>query len=169
MLDRHPYPHPPTNRNLGCGQSRAEFKSRGLEREPVVVAGDAQCLAQASRTGAEPALVRDPAVPAHGRDAIGRLECPDQNGAGAAGGLADEIEAPVNAIRAINIGVAGSAEHYSVAWRAPAIAVGGRIGVVIGLDLDDDPADPTALERGTDQVGSDCVHAARKEAPIERW
>jgi hypothetical protein len=35
--------------------------------------------------------------------------------------------------------------------------------VVIGLDLDDPPADAVEPEPGADQVGCDCVNAARKE------
>jgi hypothetical protein len=45
--------------------------------------------------------------------------------------------------------------------------VGGRIGVVIGLDLDDPPADAVDQQRRPDQLGSDLVHAAGEETPIK--
>src|SRR5262245_59526007 len=44
----------------------------------------------------------------------------------------------------------------------------GRIGVVIGLDLDDDAADAFEQERRTDEIGGDRVHAAGEEVSAEQ-
>ena len=44
----------------------------------------------------------------------------------------------------------------------------GRLGVVIGLDLDDDAADAVDQQRRADQVGSDLVHAAGEERALQR-
>jgi hypothetical protein len=43
-----------------------------------------------------------------------------------------------------------------------------RIGVMVGLDLDDEAADPVHQERGADQVGRDLMHAAREKGTLER-
>src|SRR6266404_3107554 len=43
----------------------------------------------------------------------------------------------------------------------------GRIGVMIGLDLDDDAADAVHQHRRANQIGSDFMHAAGKERTLE--
>ena len=43
----------------------------------------------------------------------------------------------------------------------------GRFGVMVGLDLDDDPADAVEQERRADQVGRDLVHAAREKGTLQ--
>ena len=45
----------------------------------------------------------------------------------------------------------------------------GRIGVMIGLDLDDDAADAVHQQRRADQVGRDLMHAAGEEGALERF
>src|SRR6267154_6712472 len=59
LLERHADSDPRANHDLGRGYSRAQFERRELEREPVVVARDAECFAQASRSRTEQALVLD--------------------------------------------------------------------------------------------------------------
>src|SRR6266852_2957023 len=44
-----------------------------------------------------------------------------------------------------------------------------RIGVMVGLDLDDEAADPVHQERDANQVGRDLMHAAREKATLERF
>ena len=44
----------------------------------------------------------------------------------------------------------------------------GRIGVVIGLDLDNDAADAIDQQRRPDQVGRDLMHAAVKKRAFQR-
>src|SRR5215218_9003022 len=58
-------------------------------------------------------------------------------------------------------------DQHGVARRLPAIGVCRRVRVVVGLDLDDDPADPAKEERRADEVGRDRVDAAVEEAPGE--
>ncbi len=100
---------------------------------------------------------------------MGRLEGADQHGACRTRFLADEIDAPVDAVGAIDIGKAGRAEHHLVARRRPAVRMRGRFGVMIGLDLDNDAADAVHQQRRADQIGSDLVHAAAEEGAPERY
>jgi hypothetical protein len=46
--------------------------------------------------------------------------------------------------------------------------VGGRIGVVIGLKLDDNAADAVHQQRRADQVGRDLMHAAGEKGAFQR-
>ena len=75
----------------------------------------------------------------------------------------------MDAVGAVDVGVARRAEHHGVARGRPAEAVRGRIGVVIGLDLDDPAADAVDQQRRADQVGRDLVDAAGKERATEVW
>jgi hypothetical protein len=43
----------------------------------------------------------------------------------------------------------------------------GRIGVVVGLDLDDDAADTLNQQRRADQIGRDLMYAAGEERSLE--
>ena len=68
----------------------------------------------------------------------GRLERANEDGARDAFLSADEVQAPVDAVGAVDVGVAAGQEHRGVPLRAPvAEAVRGGIVVVVGLDLDD--------------------------------
>ena len=44
----------------------------------------------------------------------------------------------------------------------------GRLGVMIGLDLDDDAADAVDQQRRADQVGRDLMHAAVEKRAFQR-
>ena len=76
-------------------------------------------------------------------DARRRLEGADQHPGAVAGRRADEVEAPVDAVRAIDVGAAGRPEHHGVARRVAAEAVRRRIVLVVGLGLDDPPPTPS--------------------------
>src|SRR6516225_8027336 len=149
-------------------RARAYLEWRRIERKAVLRAGDAERLAQASRPGAQQALVRDAAAAAHRGEALRGRERADQHRAGAALRLAYEVEAPVHAVRAVDVGVAGRTEHHTVPLGAAAERMRGRIGVVVGLDLDDDAADALEQERRADEIGGDRVHAAGKETSAEQ-
>src|SRR5262249_39767575 len=85
---------------------------------------------------------------------------PDQHGVRDAHRLADEVEAPVDPVRAVDVRVPRRAEHRLVALGAPAVAVRGGILVVVGLELDDDAADAVDIELGADELRRDLVDAA---------
>src|SRR5947208_3004400 len=71
----------------------------------------------------------------------------------------NKIGAPMDAIGTIDIGKTRRAEHHAVAWRRSAKGMRGGIGVMIGLDLDDDAADAVDQKRRADQIGRDLMHA----------
>ena len=73
----------------------------------------------------------------------------------------------MNAVGAIDVGAARRPEHDGIARRAPAKRVRRRIGVVIGLDLDDLAADPVKEKRCANEVGRDRMDAAREEAAAQ--
>ena len=100
------------------------------------------------------------APPPHRRQSVYGLKRADQHRAGAAFFLAHEIEAPVDTVGSVDVGVAGRAEHHGVALGSAVIGVRRRVGVVIGLELDDDAADATDEQRRTDELGRDLVHGA---------
>src|SRR5262249_2297422 len=97
-----------------------------------------------------------------------RLERADQYRARDALALADEIDAPVHPVGAIDVSVAGRAEHRGVAGRAPAETMCGRVLVVIGLDLDDQAAHAVDEKLGSDQIGSDVMYVAGEERGEEK-
>src|SRR5262249_49275983 len=63
---------------------------------------------------------------------------------------------------------AGWTEHDRVARGLPVERVRRGIGVVIGLDLDDDAADALEQQRRADEIGRHLVHAAGKEFSAEQ-
>ena len=147
---------------------RMQRDRRPVERQGVVRDGDAERFGQLARARAQRALIVQTAAPAHRRQAVGRLQRADQHGAGRAFLLADEIHAPVDAVGAIDIGKAGRAEHHLVPRRRAAEGVRRRVGVMIGLDLDNDAADAVDQQRRADQVGRDLVHAAGEKRALQR-
>ena len=74
----------------------------------------------------------------------------------------------MNAVGAVDIGIAGRAEHHRIALGAAAIGVRGRIGVVIGLHLDDGTSDAIDQQGRANELGRDDMHAAREEPAPER-
>jgi hypothetical protein len=141
----------------------AELERRLGEREAVVLAGDAERLAEPARSGGEQVRVVEAAPLAHQLEADGRLKRPDQHGRRASLLLADEIETPMDPIGAIHVCVSRRPEHGRVPSRAAAEAVRGRVVGVVGLHLDDPAADAVDEERDADQVGRDLVDAAGEE------
>jgi hypothetical protein len=91
----------------------------------------------------------------------------DQYGRGVADSLADEVEAPVNAVGAVHVRVARRPEHRRVALRSAAVSVRRRVLVVVRLDLDDHAADAVAEELDADQVWRHVVHGAREELSVD--
>ena len=130
--------------------------------------GDAECLAEPSGTGAEEPQVVEPAALVHPLEAVHRLQRAHEHGGRALLRLADEIEAPVDPVGAVDVGVARRAEHRRVSRRSPPKAVARGIRPVVGLDLDDRPADAIDEERDAQKRGRDLVHAAREERAFQR-
>src|SRR6516164_5899329 len=91
------------------------------------------------------------------------LDRADQYGARGTFPLAHDIEAPVNAIGTIDVSISRRSEHDRVARCRPAKGMRGGVGMVIGLDLDDDPTDAIEKESCTDKVWRNDVDAAREK------
>src|SRR5690606_26803981 len=91
---------------------RQQVERGGIERQSIVGNGDAQRLAELAGAGAELAVGETAAALLHLEQAILGFEGADQHGAAR---LADDIQAPVNAIDPVDIGVSGRAEHGRVA------------------------------------------------------
>src|SRR6266478_3884465 len=98
---------------------------------------DGERLAQPARSGTELPFVADAAAAAHRGEACGRHDGADQDRAGAVLSFTDEIDTPMDAVRAVDIHVARRSEHHGVACRWAAIAVCCRVALVIGFNLDD--------------------------------
>src|SRR5206468_10674297 len=139
-----------------------------VERQAVVLPRDAERLAEASRSGAEEAPRVDRAAPLHLLHAVHGLEGTDEDSGRGSLLLADEVEAPVHAVGAVHVRVAGRAEHGAVALVLAAEAVARRILLVVGLGLDDRATDAVDEERAADQGGRDLVHAPREELATKR-
>ena len=74
----------------------------------------------------------------------------------------------MDAVRAVDVRVAGWAEHRRVARRPATVGVARRVLLVVGLDLDDPPAHAVDEQRRADQLRSDLVDVAREELSRER-
>src|ERR1700722_10978965 len=151
------------DRDLDLFVAMMQLERWGIERKAILRPRDAERLAQAAGARAQQAHVAHATPAAHCRDALERLDRADQHRTGAAFRLAHEVHAPVDAVGAIDVDVAGRAEHHGVALGATAITVPCGIGVVIGLDLDDAAADAMAQKDRADQIRRDRVHAAGKK------
>jgi hypothetical protein len=141
---------------------------RLIQRQLIMFDGDAKRLTELAGSRTQRALLLQAAAAAHGGYAVRRLQRADQHGAGRACRLADEIDAPVDAVGAVDISKSGWAEHHEVARCGAAKRVRSRVQMVIGLDLDDDTADAVDQERCSDQVGGNLMHAAIKKRAFQR-
>jgi hypothetical protein len=156
-------PDPRSDRDRRLLLSRHELERRAVERQAVVLAGDSERLAEAAGAGAEQSRIVKSATGAHHVEAVPRLERPDQHGARRPLLLANEVETPVDAVRAVDVGVPGRPEHRGVPLGSPPVAVSGGILVVVGLDLDDRTAHAVDEQRHADQVGRHVVNAPGEE------
>ena len=147
--------------------ARAQLERRPVQRQAVVLDGHAQRLTQLAGPGTQIPHLGHAAPSSHCSNSGRRLDRPDQHRARRAGLLAHEVQAPVDAVGPVDVSVAGRPEHHRVALGLPAEAVRRRVGVVIGLDLDDPAADTVNQQRRPDQVGRHLMDGAVKEASLE--
>jgi len=93
-----------------------------IQRMTILLGVDAKGLGQFARTVGEPAVVgmdgRAEAATSHDIDAFERLDRPNQYRCRKPGFVRDGVEAPVDAVNAVDISDAGRAEHGFVALRA---------------------------------------------------
>ena len=131
-----------------------------------MLARDREGLAQATGARAQQPVVGNTASRPHRFEPFGRFERPDQYRARDVDLLTHEVEAPVDPVRAVDVGVAGRPEHRRVARGPSTKAVRGRILVIVRLDLDDHASDAVEEQRRADQLRSDVVHRAGEEVPV---
>src|SRR5690242_10988210 len=109
------------------------------------------------------------APPSHRRNAVGRLQRADQYRGCGAILFAYEVHTPVDAVGAIDVGKSGWAEHHHVPWRRPAMRMRRRFGVMIGLHLDDNAANPVKQQSRADEIRRHLKYVARKKRSPERF
>ena len=102
---------------------RAQRERRPVERQPVERTRDPERLAQPTRARAEQPYVVDPAPRAHRVEPRSRARARGSGSARDARRAADEVEAPVDPVGAIDVGMAGRAEHRRVPRRPSAEGV----------------------------------------------
>src|SRR4029079_8703776 len=132
--------------------TRAELERRLVERQPVEDACDAERLTELARARAERSLGLEPPPPTHRVEPGRRLYLARERRLGASLLRADEVEAPVDAVRAIDVGVAGRPEHRGGAGCPPPEAVARGIVLVVRLHLDDGPAHAADAEQRPAQL-----------------
>lgn len=120
---------------------------------------DGKGLAQAAWTGAEKGITVQPAPRPHDLDAVGRLDGADQY---CTAGCADHVEAPVQPVGTVYIGMSRRAEHRPVAQGFAAKTVRRRIVGLIGLGFHDHAANAFNEQTCADQVGRH-----RRGRPVE--
>jgi len=144
-----------------------KLEGRTVEREAVVLAGDAERLAETARPRAEQRCVIEPPTGPHTGDAVSRLERAEKHGGASPLVAANDVGAPVDPVRAIDVQVPGWPEHRRVPPRPPTIRVARRVVRRVRLGLDDDAADAVHEEQRSDQAARDHVHVLREERAVE--
>jgi len=121
---------------------------------------DTERLPDPPGTGAQQPQVLEAAAFAHARQSVRRLQRADQHPGAVPGLAADEVQAPMDAVGAVDVGVARGAEQRGIARPLATEAVGGRLGAVVGLGLDDAPAHAVDQQRDADQPARHLVRRA---------
>src|SRR6266511_6054467 len=146
----------------------------------VVRPGDPERLGQPRRARGQLTVAPRRVTPvAHDLDALDGRAAPQQYRARPARLTADDVGAPMHAVREVHVEVAGRAEHHAIARRLTPIPVAPRILVArVRLDLDEPDGDPTELrvvgdEELVEQVGREltrvtCVERARERSTAPR-
>jgi hypothetical protein len=108
-------------------------------------------LAETAGAGGELANIRQTSSHDHAVQAVGWLQGAEQDRRARAGS-ADQVQAPVQTVGAIDIGSANRAEHRRVALRGTRKGVRSRVVNVVRFCLDHDAADPVEGQQGADQA-----------------
>src|SRR5207253_1904920 len=104
QLRRARDPDPRAANDLRPAVAGEQFEGRPVKRETVELARHAERLAETARPAAEQAWVVEAAPLAHRIDAVRRLERAHEHRVGHALVLADEVQAPVDPVRAVYVG-----------------------------------------------------------------
>lgn len=144
---------------------RQEEQRITIERLAVVLAGDCKRLRETPGTRAQQERIVETAPRSHLLDAGVRLERAQENRCARSLTFADDVRAPVNAVRAVHVELAWWAEHCRVALRLTAKGMAGRIFWGVCLGFDDHAAHAAHEERATDERGSRLVDAPGERCP----
>ena len=147
------------------GTSRRGRSSNGgrSRPRPSCAPRDPERLTELARARAERAQRLHAAPAPLLLDPRGRFERPNEHRICVALIAADEIQTPMDAIRAIDVRVAGRAEHHCVSGRPATVAMTRRVFLVVRLHFYDPSTDSVHEQRGADQVRRHLVDAAREE------
>src|SRR5216684_1970021 len=104
QFDRFGNTDPQPRNDVRFFRTRMQRDGRGVQRQAVVLVGNPKRFRQLARPRAQQSLIMQSTAPAHRGDAVGRLQGAEQHCTCRTLLLADEIDAPVNAIGAIDIG-----------------------------------------------------------------
>ena len=132
-----------------------------------MLAGDREGLTELARPRAQLSQVLHPATLPLQLDAGGRLERANEDRLGIVPAAADEVQAPVDPVRAIDVRVARGTEHRRVAGGAPTVGVTRGVFLVVGLDLHDRSPHFVHEQRCTDQLGRDLVDTSCEEVTLQ--
>src|SRR5690606_12223451 len=136
---------------------RQQAERRRIDGHAVVPQVDAERLADPPRTGAQQAIVPRSATGPHAIEPVHWLDRTHEH-AGPVPLLAtDDVEAPVDAVRAIDVHPARRPEHRGIAPGRAAERVRCRVAAIVGLDLDEPSADAND--------GQDRPDEARRDEP----
>lgn len=154
------------DRQAFAGGAGQELEGEGADWQPVMFTCYAEGLAYPPGTRTKQALVCNAAPGLHDFQPCHRFKRADKDARAVTLRPAHEVEAPVDSIGAVNVGVAGRTEHDLVSPGWPAEAVGSRIFMIIRLHLDDAPTDAVDQQDCPDQG---LRHFERRRMKIDGW
>ena len=136
-------------------------KRRPIQRAPIMRMSDRQRLPHPPWTRTQKARILLRSALPHRLNAMRRLKRPYEHASPVAFFEADEIQAPMQAVGAIDIDVARRPEQGCIASGFASVAVRGRITLVIGLGFDDHASDTLYQQQSSDQRSRDqyCILA----------
>ena len=133
-------------------------------RAPSRSGPTAERLPEPARAAAQQEIAHAASPLAHQLEADRRLERAHEHGGGRPGpGAAYQVQHPVDPVAAVDVDAAGRSEHRGVAPRRTREAVRRGVVLLVGLDLDDQAADPVDRQQRTDDLARDDVHVACEE------
>src|SRR3954464_8994825 len=161
-LDTSGDANPWSNSDLRLARALLKGERRLIQRQAVMPLADSKRLTEPTRPRTELSYVIEPAPGPHHLKTRRRLNCPDQDCAAGLVTATDEIQAPVDPVRAIDIRVPSRTKHRGIAGRPPTEAVRGWVFTIIGLRLDDHAADAVDQHRRANEIARHLRGAASK-------
>src|SRR5215212_721300 len=143
---------PRSNSDLHLTRSLLKGERRLIKRQAVMPLADSKRLTKPTRPRTELSDIVEPAPGPHHLKTRCRLNGPDQDCAAGLRMATDDVEAPMDPVRAIDIRVPSRTKHCGVAGRPPTEAVRGWVFTIIGLRLDDHAPDAVDQYRRANEI-----------------